>query len=189
MAPAAGWDHGRVAAGRRSKSLGDMLRTLAVLGVAVGIMYLFIPHTSRGGPALQSVNYQVAVHAYSSGATEPALSPSRLPTGWVCTHAQAAVAGGALSVGFYDRPDNAYVLLTESAGPRSGFLVGQGVHGPARGTVSAGGRTYVLRETRQGPDEVALELTGPGRRTVLVGGGAPVSALIELAGLLAPVSG
>jgi hypothetical protein len=172
---------------RGFETLGDWLRTLAVFAVIVAVGYLIVPHSHRDEPV--SVAYRQPARYFAQQASFTVLLPSSLPAGWYANHVRTIDAGtprDGLDLGFYDDPDHSYVALEESAAPRRVFLRQQGVTGRPRGGLEVAGRHYQVWPDTTGPSGTALVGALSGGATVVLGGGAPLPVLLEVAERLVP---
>lgn len=84
---------------RRGGTVGDMVRSLAVVVAVVAAMVILIPRPS-GTPA-REVDYTQVVTQAVVAADYPVLAPDELPSGWRATSARVAEAPGEGSAWFH----------------------------------------------------------------------------------------
>lgn len=169
---------------RRPQTLADMVRTLVVFGVVVGGAFVLVPHNRK--VQRTPVDYREPVAALAARSPFRPLIPVGLPPGWAANHVRTHASPVSIDIGFYDAPDRAYLSLHETAAPQASFLKGQGVSGPSGGTVTASGLVFEVRHEAAGPAHTALVANAGSGATLLLGGGASLPLLVELADQLRP---
>lgn len=169
---------------RGSATARDMMLSLAVVGVAIGLFVLLLPRTAH--QKVNEVEYLPAARALAADTTRPILVPAPLPTGWQANYVRVGVAE-SLHVGFV-LDSTRFAQIDETARPDAAFYrdakvsatPGVVTRADAAANPPAG---YDVR--RQGR-HVALvrKLAGGGVLTISDGGattGASLSELITLA--------
>jgi hypothetical protein len=130
MSGSSAWDDGDVAsANSKQKTVRDMLLSLAVIGLAAGVIYLFIPH-GGGPPDLKRVDYSVELATARRAAPYPVAAPEGLPDSWKPTSVRFRPhEKDHWHLGFQD-PDGQYVAIEQSAADRKDFIedASQGGH-------------------------------------------------------------
>lgn len=165
---------------RSGRTFGDLLRTVAVFAVLLGVIAFLYPPTQ---PQVyrEQVDYRTPVTVFAGQASFPVLLPLRTPAGWTPNHARTTTgAFQQISVGFYVAARNAYVALRETTQARAAVV--QGLH-PRAGTerrLAEAGRVLTLYRT---PGGWALVTTSGMATVSVVTTGAPVLAE-QLAALL-----
>jgi hypothetical protein len=136
-------DDGRVAGRPRGfETVGDMLRSLAVVGGFVAVLMLI---TLRQTPDQdRSVDPDPVVAAAVEVAPFPASVPPATPDGWRPTSARVTPPESdpfSWYVG-YITPEDRFVAVTESDGSRESFLGEIGVEGEAEGASLVAGTPW-----------------------------------------------
>ncbi|MFG2294833.1 DUF4245 domain-containing protein [Streptomyces sp. NPDC048603] len=144
----------------------DMVRSLAVLGVIVGGIYIFIPHDEKADPT-RVVDYRVETITARRAAPYPLAAPVGLPQEWRATSVTyERKNANAWHLGFLD-PGNQYVAVEQSSDPSEKYLAGVTQQARATGrTQQVGGTAWELWD---GPKYDALVLKGEGHVTVVTG--------------------
>ncbi len=111
-------DDGRVAADKKrgTQTMRDMVLSLAVILLAAGVIYLFIPHDADRNP-VKTVDYRVELSTARRAAPYPIAAPDGLPTGWRATSvtydASSDKGGAAWHLGFLTGKDQ-YAAVEQS---------------------------------------------------------------------------
>ncbi|WP_199885425.1 DUF4245 domain-containing protein [Streptomyces sp. CB00455] len=96
------------------QTVWDMVRSLAVIGIVVGGIYLFIPHDEDADPT-HAVDYRVETLTARRAAPYPVAAPVGLPEQWRATSvAFERKNANAWHLGFQD-PDRQYVAVEQSS--------------------------------------------------------------------------
>lgn len=140
-------DDGTVAADKQRgrQTARDMVLSLAVIVLAAGVIYLFIPHDEDQNP-VKTVSYQVELDTARRAAPYPVAAPEGLPKEWRATSVRYQADGPEGSVwhlGFLT-PDDEYVALEQSDARSPGKYiqdVTQRAEKTAK-TVTAGGQEW-----------------------------------------------
>jgi hypothetical protein len=149
-----------------------MVRSLALVGVAVGVTLLFVPgllHPSKT-QHFPSADYQDYVVGFRQLTGVPALVPTGPPVGWRANGATLTTpkAGAHLHIGWV-APGAQYVGLEESVGSPPALTTA--VLGPRGSTVvghvSINGQPWQVRTSARG--EYALSRTTDGVNIVITG--------------------
>jgi hypothetical protein len=167
---------------RGRKTVADMVRSLALVLVLVGVIIAF-NLAKQPDTVVQTVDYPAALAEARSVATYDVLGPDPVPAGWRVTSARTDRSGGVgWHVGLVTSTEE-YAAVEQSDGDRRALL--DSVAGGARpaGTVEVAGETW-RRLDGGDPEEHALVRTADGVTTV-VAGSAPWSQLRTLAESLA----
>lgn len=95
------------------QTVWDMVRSLAVIGIVVGGMYLLIPHDDKADPT-RTVDYRVETITARRAAPYPLAAPVGLPAQWRATSVSFERRDAhAWHLGFLD-PDKQYVAVEQS---------------------------------------------------------------------------
>jgi hypothetical protein len=162
-------DDGRVASMRgRQQTVRDMVLSMAVIGIVVAFIYLFIPHDGSGDP-VKRVDYTVELATARRAAPYPLAAPEGLPGTWKATSVRydgADEYGAVWHLGFLD-PEREYVGVEQSDGSAAKFIdeVTQGAEETDR-TQQIGGETW---KRYQGAKYDALVHESDGATTVVTG--------------------
>jgi Protein of unknown function (DUF4245) len=163
-------DHRGVAADKRgSKTVRDLGLSLVVLGFAVFVIYLFIPHDSHADP-VQNVPFAVELGQARRDAPYPVAGPEGLGAHWrstSVTYDSADPRHVTWHIGFVD-PQQQYVAVEQSNGPAEPFIsqVTLKSHRDGTRTVTIGGQVW---ERYTGGRYDALVRKQPGHTTVVLG--------------------
>ncbi|MEQ8147088.1 DUF4245 domain-containing protein [Streptomyces sp. OP7] len=149
------------------KTARDMILSLALIVLAAGVVWLFIPHTD-GEPDIKRVDYRVDLLTARRAASYPVAAPEGLPEQWKPTSVRYRGAEDeAWHLGFRS-PDGEYVAVEQSAGKRSAFIEDTTQRAEKTDvTERIDGRTWTRYEGDQ-YDALVLEDT-PGSTTVVTG--------------------
>lgn len=164
---------------RGNKTVRDLLLSLAVLGLVVFVIYLFVPHDSHADP-VQVVPYSVELGQARRDAPYPVAGPEGLGADWRSTSVTYDASDRrhvTWHIGFVD-PEQQYVAIEQSNGPAAAFAasVTLGSHPDGR-TVTAGGHAW---QHWSGGRYTALVRQEPGVTTVVLGT-APDAQLQQMA--------
>jgi len=165
----------------KQKTVRDMILSLALIMVAAGVVYLFVPHDGKA-PDLKRVDYRVELLTARRAASYPVAAPEGLPSGWKATSVRfRGDEFDAWHLGFHT-PDGEYVAIEQSTQKRSTFIdeASQGAK-ETKVTEQIGGRTWT-RYTGGRYD--ALVLQGADGSTTVVAGTASFDQLSKMAGAL-----
>lgn len=169
---------------RGTQTIRDMVFSVAVVALAAGVIYLFIPHDEDKDP-VRVVDYSVEVKTASRAAPFPVATPRGLSEEWRATSVRfegAGSHGAAWHLGFVS-PDDEYAAVEQSdAGPKA--FVDDVTYGAGKTgrTVRLAGETW----TRYAGEKYdALVRTEP-EVTTVVTGTAPMEQLKQLAAALEP---
>jgi hypothetical protein len=167
---------------RGVRMIRDMVFSVAVVALAAGVIYLFVPHDASRDP-VRPVSYRVELKTASRAAPYPVAAPRGLSEKWRPTSVRyegAGPDGAAWHLGFM-APGNEYAAVEQSdAEPRE--FVDEITYGAQRtgGAVRLNGRSW---DRYEGGKYDALVHTGP-EATTVVTGTAPFGQLKQLAAAL-----
>lgn len=169
---------------RLRQSVGDMVRSLAVVLVVVAVTLVIV---WRPKPeAVKPVDPIAAVTLVTMQKDFPPLVPSGLATGWTATSArfEPTVKSGGRSVFHvgYVTPSGEYAQVQETTATSAAFLAESTDGGVAGGTRQVGGRTWQVW-TSDGRDSLVL---ADGSHVVVVSGTGGIDEVAALAGALRP---
>ncbi|MDR7086161.1 hypothetical protein J2X11_001000 [Aeromicrobium panaciterrae] len=150
---------------RGNPSMGDIVRSVAVLGALVlalwGFGQLF---TKTPDSNVKPIDYVSTVRSARPAAEFALLAPATLPKGWVATSAQFTPTTWHLGV---VTDDEEYVGLEQRTGDAKQLVATYAKDSTAAGEVTIDGETWNLRE---GPDgEVTFVRTESGLTTLVTG--------------------
>ncbi|MFF2195088.1 DUF4245 domain-containing protein [Streptomyces sp. NPDC058157] len=95
------------------QTVWDMVRSLAVIGVVVAGIYMFIPHDDKADPT-RTVDYRVETLTARRAAPYPVAAPVGLPEQWRATSVTfERKNANAWHLGFLD-PQQQYVAIEQS---------------------------------------------------------------------------
>ena len=153
--------------GMGSKSIKDMVLSLAAVMLTGLVIYYFIPHS--GGNGVHPVEYGAAVDSARRAAPYPVLAPTGLPKGWNATEVNyngMDATDAVWSLGFID-PGGQYVSVQQSNGAPADFIPSVTTGGvKVSGTSTVNG---VVWSHYQGSNYRALVLQTPKVTTVVTG--------------------
>ncbi|MFC7305165.1 DUF4245 domain-containing protein [Streptomyces monticola] len=159
---------GGVAGMQGTKTIRDMVLSLAVVGAVVACIYVFIPHDDSTNP-VKPVNYKVELATAKRAAAYPILAPEGLPAGWKPTSVRYKGAeNDHWHLGFH-APDGKYVAIEQSTEKAPVF-----VDRVSQGAKETSGRERIGDKTWQrfeGSTYDALVRTDKGATTVVTGSG------------------
>jgi hypothetical protein len=151
----------------KQKTVRDMILSLALIGIAAAVIYLFIPHDDHA-PDLPRVDYRVELLTARRAASYPVAAPEGLPDSWKATSVRfQSDQNDRWHLGFQD-PDGQYVAVEQSTQTRQDFIddASQGAHA-TKTTEKIDGRVWT-RYTGGRYDALVLEGT-KGSTTVVAG--------------------
>ena len=164
---------------RGQETVGDMLRSLAVVGLGVLLFIAFIPRHHHS--AVHTIDYSTDLSAARHAANYHVLAPVALPKGWRATSVRIAhdKAGHVeFHLGFVT-PHNQYAEIEESDADVAAFVQQQ----LGSGTRQVANPAGQWQELRGAKGELAL-LSATGQPTVIVTGSAKLPELTTLASSL-----
>lgn len=158
----------------------DLVLSMAVIGVVVAGIYVFIPHDEKADP-VKAVDYRVELVTARRAAPYPVLAPTGLPEKWKPTSVSyERQSENAWHLGYLD-PDGEYVAVEQSTAAAEKY-----VPEVSRRAEDTGRTQQVAGETWQrweGPKYDALVRTDAGATTVVTGT-ASYGRLAEMAAAL-----
>ncbi|MFH8452368.1 DUF4245 domain-containing protein [Streptomyces fungicidicus] len=160
------------------KTARDMILSLALIVLAAGVVWLFIPHED-GEPDIKRVDYRVDLLTARRAASYPVAAPEGLSEAWKPTSVRYRGAESeAWHLGFR-APDGEYVAVEQSTGKRSAFIE-DATQGAAKteATQRIDGETWTRYE---GDHYDALVLEGTEGSTTVVTGTASFDRLTKMA--------
>ncbi len=178
-----GDDRGVAADKRGNKTVRDLILSLAVLGVVVAVIYVFIPHDSKADP-VKPISYSVELGQARRDAPFEVAGPEGLSARWRATSVTYNSADPhkvVWHVGFVD-PEQQYVAVEQSNGDPDAFIgeVTLDAHRDGTRTVTAGGLVW---ERWAGKRYNALVRKEQGVTTIVLGTG-PDGQLTQMAAAL-----
>ncbi|MFJ5632980.1 DUF4245 domain-containing protein [Streptomyces goshikiensis] len=103
------------------QTIWDMVRSLAVIGLVVGGIYIFIPHDEDGDPT-RVVDYRVETITARRAAPYPLAAPVGLAKEWRATSVEyERKNANSWHLGFLD-PQDQYVAVEQSSEPSDKYL-------------------------------------------------------------------
>ncbi len=171
---------GRPASRRLDVTLGDMVRGVVLLGVAVVLVGWFLG-LFRDDTVVEpdAVDYPAVAEQAQSGAPFALAVPSSLPEGWRATSARFDPGDDSWHVGILTEDDR-YAGIEQSADGAARLVEEFADGSAAAGRVEIAGRQW-RRLVDAGDGEVTLVRRGA-QVTTLVTGSAPEPSLVLLAG-------
>ncbi|MDI5970013.1 DUF4245 domain-containing protein [Streptomyces sp. SL13] len=176
-------DHGEVAEQRGKQTVRDMVLSIAVIGVVVAGVYVFIPRS--GHDPVHPVSYRVELDLARRAAPYPVAGPSGLSRQWRATSVSydgADPRADHWHLGFID-PQNQYAAIEQTNAGAASFIASVTQQSHRDGTQTVSGTTW----QRYGGGRyraLARTTTGAHGGTTVVLGTAPYSQLAQLAGAL-----
>ena len=166
---------------RGFETLGDMVRSLAVVFLFVAFLLVLTPR--RHFDAVKEIDYTAELRAARTSAPYDVLAPVGLPDRWRATSARLEREDDAVTwhLGFVT-PQDEYAALAQSDGDPLDFLDRQTNSGTLLGSVEVDGVQW-QRYYRQAKNARALVRTS-GEALVVVAGTAQFAELQELAAAL-----
>ncbi|HCA84437.1 MAG TPA: DUF4245 domain-containing protein [Streptomyces sp.] len=105
------------------QTVWDMVLSMAVIGIFVAVIYVFIPHDESEDP-LKRVDYTVELDSARRAAPYRIAAPEGLPERWKptsVTYDADSPQGAAWHLGYLD-PDEQYVAVEQSDGEPAEFI-------------------------------------------------------------------
>ncbi|MFD8969176.1 DUF4245 domain-containing protein [Streptomyces sp. NPDC059568] len=167
---------------RGGQTVRDMFLSMAVIGLVVAGIYVFIPHDDTAVP-VKAVDYRVELLTARRAAPYPVLAPTGLTGQWKPTSVSYRTEDGdAWHLG-YLAPDGEYVAVEQSTAPARNYVpeVSQEATDTGR-TAQVAGEAW---QRWEGPKYDALVRTD-GNATTVVTGTASYERLAEMAAALKP---
>lgn len=174
-------DHGGVASKRGKQTVRDMVLSVAVIGLVVGGIYLFVPHSGAADP-VQRVGYRVELGQARRAAPYPVVAPVGLSGSWRATSVSydgSDPKAADWHLGFID-PDDQYTSIEQSNAAAAQFIADTTQQSRRVGEQTVSGAVW---QRYDGGRYRALARTEHGA-TTLVFGTAPYGQLAQLAGAL-----
>ncbi|MEV5973816.1 DUF4245 domain-containing protein [Streptomyces sp. NPDC051921] len=171
---------GGVAGMRGRQTVRGMFQSLAVIMVAAGVMYYFVPHDEKANP-VEAKDYRVELATAQRAAPYPVLAPEGLGADWKATVVSYKREDhNAWRLGFLD-PDTQYVAVNQSTEDPEKYVPEVTLEAKDSGkTQTVGGQVW---QRWEGPKYDALVRTEGGATTV-VAGTASFERLAQMAGAL-----
>lgn len=165
---------------RGRQTVRGMFQSLAVIMVAAGVMYLFIPHDEKADP-VQAKDYRVELLTAQRAAPYPVLAPEGLGDGWKATVVSyKREEHDTWKLGFLD-PDTQYVSVQQSTADPKKYVPKVTLEARNTGkTATVGGQVW---QRWEGPKYDAL-VRSEGGATTVVTGTASFERLTQMAGAL-----
>ncbi|WP_269853894.1 DUF4245 domain-containing protein [Streptomyces sp. RPT161] len=107
---------------RGKQTVRDMVLSIAVIGVLVAGIYVFVPHS--GGNPVKTVSYQVELGQARRAAPYPVAAPEGLSSQWRATSVSydgSDPKNSQWHLGFID-PENQYVAVEQTNGDPQTFI-------------------------------------------------------------------
>jgi len=173
-------DDGLVAGMRGNQTVRDMVLSMAVIGIVVAVIYMFVPHDDKADP-VKVVDYRVELLTARRAAPYPVAAPEGLAKDWRPTSVTyERTNGNAWHLGFLD-PDGQYVAVEQSTAPADKFIRKVSHEAAAtEQTQQIGDETW---QRWEGPKYDALVRKDQGATTVVTGT-ASYEQLAEMAAAL-----
>lgn len=153
---------------RGNPSMGDVVRSVAVLGALVVALWGFGQlFTNTPDKPIRSIDYVDTVRSARPAAEFELLAPSSLPTGWVATSAKFTPTTWHLGV---VTADEEYVGLEQSKVAAKQLIGVYAKGSKAAGNVTIDGRSW---DVRKSPDGDIVFIRTESGLTTLVTGQAP----------------
>ncbi|GAA3391441.1 DUF4245 domain-containing protein [Streptomyces roseoviridis] len=171
---------GGVAGMRGRQTVRGMFQSLAVIMVAAGVMYLFIPHDEKANP-VRTKDYRVELLTAQRAAPYPVLAPEGLGEDWRATVVSYRREDhDAWRLGFLD-PDTQYVAVNQSTEDPEKYVPEITLQAKNSGrTQTVAGQVW---QRWEGPKYDALVRSERGVTTVVTGT-ASFERLAQMAGAL-----
>lgn len=153
---------------RGRQTVGDMVRSLALVLVLVGVAVVFYL-AGRPDPVVREVQYTDALALARQSASYDVLAPQPLPDGWRATSARARTEGDATTwhLGLVTAAGS-YAAVEQSDGERRDFVDRFAAEARPGGTSTVDGTTW-RRLADGSPEERALVRTVDGVTSLVVG--------------------
>ncbi|WP_371669370.1 DUF4245 domain-containing protein [Streptomyces sp. NBC_00289] len=105
----------------KQKTVRDMILSLALIGIAAAVIYVFIPHDDSA-PDLKRVDYRVELLTARRAASYPVAAPEGLSQSWKATSVRfRGDDSDAWHLGF-DAPGGEYVQIEQSTQKPAAFI-------------------------------------------------------------------
>ncbi|MFD5750168.1 DUF4245 domain-containing protein [Streptomyces sp. NPDC127033] len=162
---------------RGRQTVRDMFLSMAVIGIVVAVIYVFIPHDDTPAP-VKAVDYRVELVTARRAAPYPVLAPAGLAQTWKATSVSYQRQNdNAWHLGYLD-PDGQYVAVEQSTAPAKKFVAEVSHQAEDTGeTQQVAGEAW---QRWKGPKYDALART-EGDATTVVTGTASYERLAEMA--------
>ncbi|MFF4097945.1 DUF4245 domain-containing protein [Streptomyces sp. NPDC001903] len=148
------------------QTVWDMVRSLAVIGIVVAGIYIFVPHDEKADPT-HVVDYRVETITARRAAPYPVAAPAGLPEEWRATSVRYdRKAANAWHLGFLD-PKGQYVAIEQSSDASAKHLAGVTQQAKATGQTQQIGD--LVWERWEGEKYDALVRQEQGYATVVTG--------------------
>ena len=163
---------------KRPSTGRDMLLSLLVVGVAVGLFVVLLPKTPHA--KVMAVEYLPAANQLARDTTLPIYAPQPLPAGWQANYIRFSNAPDGIHIGFV-LDAKKFARLDESLKPDAAFYTAS--HVPTQ--KAAGASPLTGFELRRDGGHVALvkQLPGGGVLTMSDGGTSSSASLSQLVAL------
>ncbi|MEU3464891.1 DUF4245 domain-containing protein [Streptomyces sp. NPDC006733] len=168
---------------RGNQTLWDLLLSMAVLGVVVAVIYVFIPHDTKADPVVP-IGFETELSQARRDAPFPVAAPEGLGKDWratTVTYDGKDAKAVEWHLGFVD-PQDEYAAVEQGNGPSAKFIAEKSKRAVRDGkrTVDVAGVPW---DRYAGPKYNALVRVEKGV-TTMVTGTAPDEELAELAAAL-----
>lgn len=176
-------DHGGVAKQRGKQTVRDMVLSIAVIGVVVAGVYVFIPRS--GHDPVHPVSYRVELEQTRGVAPYPVAAPAGLGRQWRATsvwYDGSNARSAHWHLGFID-PEGQYASVDQSNAHPAGFISSVTQQSHRTGAQSVAGATWA-RYSGGRYRALARTTAGAHGGTTVVFGTAPYAQLATLAGAL-----
>jgi Protein of unknown function (DUF4245) len=167
---------------RGKQTVRDMVLSVAVIGVVVAGIYLFVPHSASGSGPVQTVSYRVELGQARRAAPYPVAGPVGLSPDWRATSVNydgSNPKSADWHLGFLD-PQNQYISIDQSNSEAASFVSTTTQQSHRVGTQNVAGTTW----QRYGGGRYRALVRTTGGVTTMVDGTAPYDQLARLAGAL-----
>ena len=153
---------------RGRETVGDMVRSLAVVLVLVGVVVAFNV-AEQPDPVVRDIDYHDALVEARQQATYDVLAPPSLPSGWEATSARTRADGGAVTwhLGLVTGSGD-YASVEQTDGARAAFVREFTDGAQPAGAVTITGASWRRLEDGE-PEGKALVRTERGVTTVVAG--------------------
>jgi len=154
---------------RGRQTVGDMVRSLAVVLALVGVL-VALNVIQEPEPVLRDVEYPAALENAQPGVDYELAGPRPLPAGWRVTSARTGADGAATTwhLGMVTA-DETYAAVEQTDGPRRDLVSAFAAGSRPAGTVTIGGVTWE-RLVGGDPEPRALVRSDDGVVTMVAGG-------------------
>ena len=169
---------------RGFETVGDMVRSLAVVGVFVVVILAITLRESP--PKIKAVDAAPVLAAVAQAAPFEASAPGATPAGWTVTSARVSYPTDKPYTWFvgYSTDTEAFVAVTQVYGDADPYLKEIGANGTPEGEVTINGETW---QKVSNPDGTHHALTRTvGQLTTVVVGSAPYDVLQKTAAAITP---